>query len=283
MQLQGPYIIMTLPTAHRAVTSGMTLRLGLLRINLPPWFSYHAETDTMEGFNTELWGMVARELGAVSETVFSAFGPLCNDIGPMCVECMVVGGCDVHFANILLSDNLGEVPSFEFTSSAGTTHNASMDDFVYTSPSLTTFKGGVIYQSTRSRDLWTFMDPFATDLWLAIGGWVLVTTALLASLGALAGGEKGSWRSGTVIQHLPHTLYHVTAALLGGEEVEYSSPSLRLMRLGLLLVVLILQATYTANLAAFFNRPLVEMRGPRDMTELRDSVACIAWDSYAPK
>eukprot|EP00966_Prymnesium_polylepis_P273904 6327337-Prymnesium_polylepis.1 len=44
-------------------------------------------------------------------------------------------------------------------------------------------------------------------------------------------------------------VYHATAAILGGEDHESRNWPSRILRLGLLLMILVLQATYTANLA----------------------------------
>ena len=46
-------------------------------------------------------------------------------------------------------------------------------------------------------------------------------------------------------------LYQPWAALLGGEEYEFTTGPGRIFRLGLLFLILITGAKYTANLAAF--------------------------------
>eukprot|EP00966_Prymnesium_polylepis_P138930 3210350-Prymnesium_polylepis.1 len=48
----------------------------------------------------------------------------------------------------------------------------------------------------------------------------------------------------------------------------------RLLRLGLLVVVLVMQSTYTANLAAFFTAPEVKYNGPLSLEEVRTASAC---------
>ena len=51
----------------------------------------------------------------------------------------------------------------------------------------------------------------------------------------------------------------------------------KILRLAVLLAVLVLQATYTANLAAFFSKPSFVMHGPASMEELKESVLCVSW------
>ena len=48
----------------------------------------------------------------------------------------------------------------------------------------------------------------------------------------------------------------------------------KLLRLALLFLVLILASTYTANLAAFFNKPSFTIGGPKNYDELRVATAC---------
>jgi hypothetical protein len=60
----------------------------------------------------------------------------------------------------------------------------------------------------------------------------------------------------------------------GGEDYEWLSAELRVLRISLLALVLVTCSTYTANLAAFFNRPAFEVEGPSDAHEFRTSVAC---------
>ena len=43
---------------------------------------------------------------------------------------------------------------------------------------------------------------------------------------------------------------------------------------GFLFVVLILVSTYTANLAAFFNRPAFEIVGPQNYAQALDATVC---------
>lgn len=65
------------------------------------------------------------------------------------------------------------------------------------------------------------------------------------------------------MRSLLHSHYHTFAAYLQGDDYEWVSGPERLLRLGLLFLVLISISTYTANLAAFFTAPNVVIHGPK--------------------
>lgn len=77
------------------------------------------------------------------------------------------------------------------------------------------------------------------------------------------------------------SVYHVFAAVLGAEspdfEYEMVSASFlgKVFRLGLLFLVLMIGATYTANLASCFIRTGTEYHGPQNLAELKESKVCI--------
>ena len=49
----------------------------------------------------------------------------------------------------------------------------------------------------------------------------------------------------------------------------------RILRLGFLFVVVIIMATYTANLSAILNRPAFHIEGPKSFTELKGATVCV--------
>jgi hypothetical protein len=73
------------------------------------------------------------------------------------------------------------------------------------------------------------------------------------------------------VAKLPGYMYHTFAALLGGDEYDlYHSPIFgRIYRLGLLFLVLITSATYTANLAAYLTKKPYRIEGPRSLEDLK--------------
>ena len=81
----------------------------------------------------------------------------------------------------------------------------------------------------------------------------------------------------TALDAMATSLYRTTAVCLGGEESEwaYSAKwSVRLLRTALLLCVLVLVATYTANLAAFFTEDSTVVYGPKSFAELNEATGC---------
>ena len=166
----------------------------------------------------------------------------------------------------------------------------------------------------RKSGMWQVFAPFELDLWLAIWGAVsiggivmmlinrvhrgpgrrrVVEEVVLSSSGVLESGgasaPREEVRAATRTQQdllyqfirFPAHLYHAYAALLGGDEYDlYHDPPLgRLYRLGLLFLVLVIQNTYTANLAAFLTSPTVQVLGPKTMQQLSDATCCLRWPS----
>ena len=78
-------------------------------------------------------------------------------------------------------------------------------------------------------------------------------------------------------QAMTTSLYHTTTVCLGGDETEWAFSamwSVRLLRAALLLCVLVLASTYTANLAAFFTADATTVYGPTSWDELNEAVGC---------
>ena len=74
-------------------------------------------------------------------------------------------------------------------------------------------------------------------------------------------------------------VHSTTAAFLGGNEYElYHCVGVgRLYRVGLLFFVLVLGATYTANLAAFLSKPNIKVLGPNNLADLKEPKVCCKW------
>ena len=72
--------------------------------------------------------------------------------------------------------------------------------------------------------------------------------------------SQGDWQPGKMSNSVGGASYHVMAACFGGEDYEWISGPMRLLRLSLLGMVLVSGSTYTANLAAFFNKPNIKVR-----------------------
>lgn len=119
--------------------------------------------------------------------------------------------------------------------------------------------------------------PFKTELWLMILGTVFFGAFVFALL------RKIHCEDTSVIQDYPNLFYHTWAVLLGGDEYDlYHYPVFgRLYRLGLLFLVLVISATYTANLAAFLTKPNYRIHGPQNFAELKTATVCVNWPMMA--
>ena len=131
--------------------------------------------------------------------------------------------------------------------------------FVYTSNVLVSHTSAVVFKEVAPKSPFALLDPFAPSLWIAI----IVALSIYALLLLLMSGAlflKATWQPGKMSNSVGGASYHVMAACFGGEDYEWISGPMRLLRLSLLGMVLVSGSTYTANLAAFFNKPNIKVR-----------------------
>ena len=127
-----------------------------------------------------------------------------------------------------------------------------------------------------SYGIWRVFAPFEPKLWVALFGMVLVVSLVMPSV--LRDQDhrtitEGVRSGGTTRLNM---LYYAASEFFGGGDLEWTAgPSSKLLHIGWLFFVLVTTASYTANLAAFFTAKEYEVRGPTDMTSLRNAVACI--------
>jgi hypothetical protein len=145
-------------------------------------------------------------------------------------------------------------------------------DYLMTTPFLHVENSGLVLQEVKSIGLWALAMPFSEWTWLLLLGCCLGMTLLMIALSYIERRENAFTSSSIV-----GSGYHVVAFFLGGEDYEWLSGPARTLRLSMLLLVLVIQATYTANLAAFLTAPSVITHGPSSLDELRTTRACIAW------
>ncbi|KAK3253152.1 hypothetical protein CYMTET_37580 [Cymbomonas tetramitiformis] len=140
--------------------------------------------------------------------------------------------------------------------------------------------GAVSLKTYRDLELWNFLQPFTWKLWLVWTSMHLLFATMLCILQAMQRDAKGNllprssrFPNGAKIQ-LRDELYHSFASMLQGDAREWNTPPERTLRLGMLLLTLVMVATYTANLASFFTRPRVTLHGPKDLASMKYSKAC---------
>eukprot|EP00729_Bicosta_minor_P006132 gene6132-14844_t len=107
---------------------------------------------------------------------------------------------------------------------------------------------------------WALFQPFTTGLWGAVIGLILMTATLMHIIGKIENyyqsndinsAEQSEATLSDAVSAFFYSLYHSVAMLLDGE------------------------ATYTANLAAIFNRPKIIIEGPQTFNELKQATVCV--------
>lgn len=149
------------------------------------------------------------------------------------------------------------------------------------SPILLSQYTGLVHKVVGKPDFWGFVGPFSWQLWLSVMAIVFGYSLIALTIRFIDPHLDESPKSLFHPSSLARTGYHMWVALLGGDDYEYTTGPGRMLRIGLLFFVMMVTATYTANLAAFFVAPAVTLHGPSDMETLRGSKACYTYDSYA--
>jgi len=228
------------------------VRFGLPPASFPPYLYFDNDTGEWSGFGAAAMAAVATEVGVpfsfVRDDMFGDFSSLYADK----FDCSLMD------------------------MSAQGAYSEGMEDwFKFTYPWFSANTGAMVRRTQTPDGLWKLFEPFETDLWIAIvvlTFGVAVVLVILMGLSGLTDGKKGL---GLTSHGMVKAVYHAWAALLGGEDSEWHDWPGRILRLGLLFIVLVVSATYTANLASFFTRPGIQLHGPKDRASLRDAVACV--------
>ena len=287
---------------NRNALVGTTLRLGLFPFTLLPYVNlepgcgiplmqtFGQECTYAGGYMVELWDMITAELGATGayHTDWSIVMRQTEPMGPRAFACLETRACDAVLFDYADSRNfLPLSPQPDPTSGAGPPNPfaafppQNTSSYAYTAPVWQDAWTGLVLQ-TRRKDSWFgALEPFGVSLWLALLIFLLVVMpALLVLLAVLTASAERPRKLRALPTTIVHSIYHSTAICLAGEDYVWHSGALRLLRLGLLIVVLVLQATYTANLAAIFTRPVFKTHGPASMEQLRSSIACTSYPAY---
>ena len=129
------------------------------------------------------------------------------------------------------------------------------------------------YKTKSQPSDFTLFEPFSVDLWMAVLGALLAYAALLVILSGVL--SRCSRRTPTKpLTDMVSSSYHTFSACVGGEDYEWISGPMRVLRLSLLTFVLVIGSTYTANLAAFFTAPSFTILGPTNSDEFKAAVVC---------
>eukprot|EP00392_Amoebophrya_sp_AT5.2_P003410 g3415.t1 len=260
----SPFAVQSSPSTP--VPARVPIRVGMLPFTLMPWLTYDTETNAYTtGFLPEFWRTVA-SLGC--------------DLRPSRLPCF-----DIEFVPITDPDYTSNSTAvvrrwlLENKIDVGfdsDTHLYYDDTVAYTHPMAMSWTVGLLKKEKQEASFWEIFGPFTLELWVALLLSILFGSVVLQALSYIASDTKLS------VVGFGNALYHTAAAVLGGDEYDlyHVAPLGRLYRMGLLFLILISSATYTANLAAFLTKPSIAIRGPRSMEALAESTACLRHAQY---
>ena len=137
--------------------------------------------------------------------------------------CLATGRCDLVFTDLTqVHGDLRVMPSAPFHDS---------------------FNSGLALKTSKPIEYFRFLEPFSPDLYVLIFGFAFVCAAMYILVDIVVPTYP---RPGVV-----KTVYSSVAALFHGEDYLYLTWPSRIIRIGMLLVVFIVNAHYTANLTVF--------------------------------
>jgi len=243
---------------------GQTVRLGLFEGQLQPYWNFDGEMYS--GYLPEVFKLIAYDMGFTPEIVKSSLQP---GKPPSNISWFSEHGADMI---VLLGFEQALVhPVFQ--------------QAVVTSTVFDGFIGAAVLQTRADPGPLVLFDPFDGQMWAAVCASVVIAALLLVIFNILSPSEEFEEmplkeRLSTAYVMLSN--YHMVAALLSGEDYEWTTWPGRVLRLALLFLVLVTTTSYTANLAAFFNKPSFVIHGPEDMVGLRKAKACVSFPDHDP-
>lgn len=259
------------------------MRLGLMPFTLMPFWRLEDGCGVPHmhsvgqpclltgGYVFEFWEVLSAELGGKG-SYLADWGALANaekPIGPQMFPCLATRACD---AVLLDYADLGNYQQ----------PAEQINGYIFTAPFWFDAWTGIVLQERREADsMLSALQPFAGSLWGAAAIFIAACALLIALHAAHDPAAQRPRSLREVPTLLSHSLYHATTACLGDTSYVERVWGARFTRLGVMVVVLVLHATYTANLVASLTRPLFVQRGPKSMDELKGAVACVALPSFA--
>mmetsp|Transcript_22463 Transcript_22463/g.37549 ORF Transcript_22463/g.37549 Transcript_22463/m.37549 type:complete len:495 (+) Transcript_22463:325-1809(+) len=142
---------------------------------------------------------------------------------------------------------------------------------------------GVVKLTSSAANIWSFLDPFDNTLWIMLVVGTFVVSFCLAAMHCLDDIPEGATLTSAFV-HMYETLsvrslldavYKSTAVLLAADSYDWPTASEQILRTGWLFFALVVGATYTANLAAFFTAPNFSIHTPpSNMADLIHATAC---------
>lgn len=249
--------------AHRCCV-GQTITTQLWPMSVVPFWTYDSPglmTGKYGGFIPRAYDMIAEETGFTIAIQPGGYGMsgFYDWFGPV-----VDGQVDAMH---------GMLTQWSFNTTVSNTI-----------PFLETPVKAILHKTKVSAGMFVWVQPFETDLWMAIiafvffsGFWIILLNYLTARTSEDSAAAEEAKVS--IVSTLGSTMYHAWAIFLAGEDYEWISWPARVFRLGLLLFVVIISAAYTGNMTNFFLKSGVQIHGPTSLSELKSSKACTLIDN----
>eukprot|EP01062_Namystynia_karyoxenos_P047379 TRINITY_DN35697_c0_g1_i2.p1 TRINITY_DN35697_c0_g1~~TRINITY_DN35697_c0_g1_i2.p1 ORF type:complete len:521 (+),score=69.19 TRINITY_DN35697_c0_g1_i2:107-1669(+) len=252
------FVGITIALVEPAATTTPTFRYIFKNMSLAPWAVYDEKRGTFSGFMIDLIQAAHAGLQEEPEIVTLATPPQMSeaDSERMHSEYLHSGKADFGLGSV----NALYIPGTE-------------KDYIQTVPYIT-YRHTVLVRTQRDQriPMWRLFLPFSTDLWLLVCGTIVALAALLAIVDMLHGAELYS------LGQAATTLYFAFAALLCGDMghdtlITYTAG--RVLRVSFLFLFMVLQATYTANLASILTTDRTKLDGPTTLRQLRETKTCM--------
>ena len=114
---------------------------------------------------------------------------------------------------------------------------------------------GLVLKTSKPYSLFRFMDPFDLNMYLTMLAVIIGTAFLLSALDLIWPTDESSLKgkhrlcdgdndARDFFNAFTSSVYHMTAATLGGEDYEWLTWPLKVLRIGMLLVVLVPTASF---------------------------------------
>jgi len=246
---------------------GSVVTIGLFNESQEPWFKYHPE----------LSGLVAGYSGIVPDMLIDMFRllPFDNRLVPMDLAPSSGDNEWEHFEREMASGkvDLGLCDAnWAWASSFPSTGTEREPNLTNVAP-LLHYSMGVIIRARIDDDdpALRVLLPFTAASWYTILGSVAFLSFVLHFVDTIPSERM-------TVEHLGRSTYHSFAALLSlddGNERLSTTNAGRLLRVFCLFLFLIVQETYTANLASLLTTNEILTEGPKTLTELRKAKVCV--------
>eukprot|EP01060_Flectonema_neradi_P001404 TRINITY_DN10847_c4_g1_i1.p1 TRINITY_DN10847_c4_g1~~TRINITY_DN10847_c4_g1_i1.p1 ORF type:complete len:540 (+),score=87.57 TRINITY_DN10847_c4_g1_i1:67-1686(+) len=126
--------------------------------------------------------------------------------------------------------------------------------------------------------MWGIFDPYTTELWLLICGGILASAFVFWLVESRYASKMTRTPSGA----FGALYFALTTLMIGGEGYEVVTWLGRFLRIGTLFYVLIIQSTYTANLASILTAKTIKSDGPTTLEEAQNSIICCPYGKADP-